>query len=233
MLVSATSDDADSASLTASGVILSAWSSGNSFLYLSTRSLYSLAVTGNAPKWFKACTKSGIPYRCVIASSLFAPLAYLNCSSSGSVVFNWFVNLTNTSGFISWICCSIVVIRFDKARRAQGIPRSDMPYHNKWFQSGNWGAYTAIVGFTFLVLINGFDVFWPQNWNASSFLTAYIGIPIFLSIYFGHRIYARHEPWAHDPSMVDMHTGIDEVLSLETPPVVYDKWWKKIAYIWS
>lgn len=71
------------------GIIISAWSSGNSFLYLSSRSLYSLAMTGNAPAIFKHCTKSGVPYYAVGASSLFALLAYLNVSSSSSVVFNW------------------------------------------------------------------------------------------------------------------------------------------------
>ena len=71
------------------GIIISAWSSGNSFLYLSGRSLYSLALSGNAPSFFKACTKGGVPYRAVAASALFAPLAYLNCGSSGAVVFNW------------------------------------------------------------------------------------------------------------------------------------------------
>lgn len=155
------------------GIIISAWSSGNSFLYLSSRSLYSLAVTGNAPSFFKACTKGGVPYRAVACSSLFTALAYLNVANSGSVVFNWFVNLTNTSGFISWICCAIVSLRFMKACKAQGITADQLPYHNKWFQP--WGSYVAIVGFVFLTLINGFDVFWPSNWSASSFLTAYIG----------------------------------------------------------
>jgi len=71
------------------GIIISAWSSGNSFLYLSSRSLYSLALSGNAPSFFKACTKNGVPYRAVAASSLFCALAYLNVASSGAVVFNW------------------------------------------------------------------------------------------------------------------------------------------------
>jgi hypothetical protein len=48
-----------------------------------------------------------------------------------------------------------------------------MPYRNKLMQP--WGAYFAIVGFVFLTLINGFSVFWPENWSASSFLTAYVG----------------------------------------------------------
>ncbi|KAF2810227.1 histidine permease [Mytilinidion resinicola] len=194
------------------GIILSAWSSGNSFLYLSSRSLYSLALSGNAPSFFKACTKKGVPYRAVAASSLFCALAYLNVASSGSVVFNWFVNLTNTSGFISWICCGIVYLRFRKACKAQNI--TDLPYHS-FLQP--WGSWCAIVGFVFLTLINGFNVFWPQNWNASSFLTAYIGIPIFLCIYFGHRIYARNDPWAHHPEEVDLQTGMEQALAEEEP----------------
>lgn len=79
------------------GIIISAWSSGNSFLYLSGRSLYSLALSGNAPAWFKACTKSGVPYRAVAVSSLFSLLAYLNCGSSGSVVFNWVCSKSGAS----------------------------------------------------------------------------------------------------------------------------------------
>lgn len=67
------------------GIIISAWSSGNSFLFLSSRSLYALALSGNAPRMFKACTKNGVPYAAVIASSLFCALAYLNVANSGYV----------------------------------------------------------------------------------------------------------------------------------------------------
>lgn len=212
------------------GIIISAWSSGNSFLYLSSRSLYSLALSGNAPSFFKACTRSGVPYRAVACSSLFCALAYLNVGSSASVVFNWFVNLTNTSGFISWICCGIIYLRFRKACVTQGV--TDLPYRS-WMQP--WGSWVAIVGFTFLCLINGFNVFWPQNWSASSFLTAYIGIPIFVGIYLGHRVYARADPWAYDPWEVDLHTGMEEVLAEERPPKHADdgKLWTKVKLIWE
>jgi hypothetical protein len=88
-----------------------------------------------------ACNRWGVPYWAVTASSLYVGLAYLNVSNSGSIVFNWFVNLTNTSGFISWICCMIVYLRFNKACKTQGITYEYLPYHNKWFQP--WGAYVS------------------------------------------------------------------------------------------
>jgi amino acid transporter len=110
-------------------IIISAWSSGNSFLYLSSRSLYSLALSNNAPAILKTCSKSGVPYYAVGASSLFCGLAYLNLAASSAAVFYWFVNITNTSGFISWVCCGIIYLRFRKACRAQGI--TDLPYHSR------------------------------------------------------------------------------------------------------
>jgi amino acid transporter len=206
-------------------IITSAWSSGNSFLYMSSRSLYSLAVAGNAPRIFTKCTKGGVPYMAVIASSLFSVLAYLNCANSGSVVFGWFVNLTNTSGFISWICCCIVYIRFRKAYLAQNLPLDQIPYHSRTQPIGAW---IAMVAFTILTLINGFDVFFPGRFNASSFLTAYVGIPIFLGIYFIHRFWHRHEAWVIPSLEVDLHSGIDVVLANETPEVVAKGWLKKL-----
>ncbi|KAF2095970.1 hypothetical protein NA57DRAFT_78743 [Rhizodiscina lignyota] len=169
-------------------ILTSAWSAGNSYLYMSTRSLYSLAVSGNAPSIFKACNRYGLPYMALIASSCFAALSYMAVSKGALVVFNWFVNLTNTSGFISWTCCCIIYFRFRKAMQKQGITP---PYRSNMQP---WGARIGIFGFDFLILINGFTVFFPQEWSVSGFFTAYIGIPAFLILYFGHRLVFRHDP---------------------------------------
>jgi yeast amino acid transporter len=192
-------------------ILLSAWSSGNSFLYISSRALYSLAVQGSAPRIFKACNRWGVPYYAVACSSLFCGLAYLNVASNGSTVFNWFVNLTNTWGMTSWVCCCIIFLRFRKAAAAQGV---EVPYKN-WIQP--YGAYIAMVMFTLLCLINGFTVFFPSKWSASSFLTAYIGIPIFFVMYFGHRLWFWRDKWAWDPLEVDMQTGLQEILDADRP----------------
>ena len=212
-------------------IIISAWSSGNSFLYISSRSLYSLAVAGNAPAIFKKCTRHGVPYMAIGASSLFMPLAYLNCASDSSVVFGWFVNLTNTSGFISWICCCIVYLRFRKACLQQGL--TNLPYHS---MVQPYGAWISLVGFTMLVLINGFDVFFPSRWSASSFLTAYVGIPIFLTIYFGHRLWRHrhHDGWLRTPEEVDLSSGLQDVLATEEPKRPRPQhWWEHIKVMWE
>ncbi|KAI1860748.1 uncharacterized protein JN550_011349 [Neoarthrinium moseri] len=193
------------------GIIVSAWSSGNSFLYMSSRSLYSLAKTGNAPAVFARCNRWGVPIYAVLVSALFAPLAYLNVGNSTSEVFNWFVNLTNTAGFNSWICCCIILIRFRKACVAQGV--ENLPYTSP-FQP--YVAWTCMVFFTMLLCLNGFSVFFPNQWSATSFLTAYIGAPIFLVIYFGHRIFHWNDAWVIDPLQVDLYTDLDAFKENET-----------------
>ncbi|KAJ9635393.1 hypothetical protein H2199_008396 [Coniosporium tulheliwenetii] len=203
-------------------IITSAWSAGNSYLYLATRALYSLAMVGHAPKIFLRCTKSGVPYYCVIASGSFSVLA-------GATVFNWFVNLINTGGFQSWIACTIIYLRFRKATTVQNI--TDLPYRSRFQPYLSWVSGSM---FTLLLLLNGFRVFLKGQWSTASFLTAYIGIPVFLGLYFGHRFsVGREEPWAHRSSEVDLTTGLDVIIAAEKPARKHEKWYQKWKAIYE
>ncbi|KAF3064262.1 putative proline-specific permease put4 [Daldinia childiae] len=222
-------------------IITSAWSSGNSVLYMSSRSLYSLAIVGNAPKIFSYCNKHGVPVYAVIASSLLSLLAYLNVGIVSGVVFNWFVSIINTAAFISWVCCCLIYFRFKKACVAQGISGSDLPYTSVLQP---WAAWIAIVAFGIFGLLNGFQVFFPGRFSVSGFLTAYIGIPVFLLFYLGHRISVRKDPWIRTPDSVDLKTGLAEILAdeeadatIETPvPSTkhnQNRWLRKVGTAWG
>lgn len=107
-------------------IITSAWSSANLFLYKSSRSLYSLAVAGNAPQLFTRCSRWGAPYWAVLASCALGLLVYLNRGNDASQVFNWLINQTNTAGFTSWVCCGITYTRLRIACQAQAV--TSLPY---------------------------------------------------------------------------------------------------------
>jgi amino acid transporter len=193
-------------SIVNAGILSSAWSAGNSYLFMSSRALYSLAVAGNAPKIFARCNQYGLPIYAVLASSCFVPLAYLDCSSQAGVAFNWFVSLTNTSGYISWIVCCIVYLRFRKARLAQ---RVSVPYSSVVQPYAGW---ICMVDFLVLLLCNGFTCFYPGEFTASGFLTTYIGIPLFLAIFAGHKLtVGRKDSWMYRPEDIDLVTGVEEV----------------------
>ncbi|KAF4972443.1 hypothetical protein FSARC_1010 [Fusarium sarcochroum] len=193
-------------------ILLSAITAGNAFLYSASRNLYSLAKAGNAPAIFKRCNSYGLPYYSVAITACLGGLAYLSLSSSSLTVFNWPINITNTSGYISWICCGIIYIRY---RNAITHHKLESPYRSRLQP---WGMHFGTIGSAILLLINGFTVFFPSEWSVGTFLTAYIGIPAFLLIYFGHRLLHREDAWVRRPEDIDMFEGMDEVLAAERPP---------------
>lgn len=188
------------------GIVTSAWSAGNAYLYLCSRSLYSLALAGNAPKILTRCNRWGVPIYTVFASSCFMPLAYLSCGSQAGNVFNWLISLTSTAGYTSWIVCAVVYLRFRKACNAQEMA---VPYRSR-FQP--YVARVSMFFFTFLLLCNGFSVFYPGQFTTSGFLTLYIGIPLFVVLWIGHKLVpGRKTPWMWSASEVDLTTGLSEV----------------------
>lgn len=188
------------------GILISAWSAGNSYLWMSSRALYSLAVAGNAPRIFIRCNRYGLPFYAVMASSCFMSLAYLSCGSQAGKVFNYFINLTNTAGFTSWIVCCVILIRFRKACQLQEVT---VPYTSPIQPYASW---VSLALFTFLLIINGFTVFYPGSWSTSSFLTNYLGIPIFGVLWIGHKLTAgKSDPWIYKPSAVDLTSNLREV----------------------
>lgn len=188
-------------------IVTAAWSTGNAFLYLSSRCLYSLAVDGNAPAVFKRCTASGTPIYAVGAVSVITLLAYLNLNSAAADVFNWLLNLVNTGGFISWVCCSITYIRFHKARKEQGA-LAEVVTKSIFQPLASW---VVLVIYTILCLLNGFTVFFPSEWSVPSFLSAYIGIPIFMAVYLVHRFIYRIEPWVISSELVNLRLDAAEL----------------------
>ncbi|KAI1459808.1 AAT family amino acid transporter [Annulohypoxylon moriforme] len=193
-------------SIVNAGVLSSACSAGNSYLFMSGRSLYSLAVSGHAPQIFTRCNRWGVPIYAVLTASLFVPLAYMVCNSGAGVAFNWFISITNTAGYTSWIICCVTFLRFRKACDIQGFAS---PYKSR---AQPFAAWICMILFAVLLLLNGFTVFFPGKWSVSGFLTSYIGIPIFLAIWLGHKFTAgRNDPWIYSPQDVDLTTGLSVV----------------------
>lgn len=84
-------------------ILASAWSGANSFLYAGSRSLYSLALAGQAPKVLKTCSKGGVPYVALLCTAALSSLAYLSVWRGSATVFAWLLILPTVSGYVAWI----------------------------------------------------------------------------------------------------------------------------------
>lgn len=208
-------------------ILTSAWSAGNAFLYSGSRVLYSLALNGQAPRICAKTDKRGVPYVAVLATWCIGLLSYLNVSNNGAQVFTWFMNISTISGYIAWVVVMITFIRFFKAMKYHGM-LDRRPFITP-FQP--YATYFFMFILVILTLTNGFQVFWPDRFNASDFLAAYITLPIFFVLYFVHKI-VRRTPWARDVEIVDVTTGVKEMEDLDAaePERVAKNVWMKIWY---
>ncbi|KAG1782873.1 general APC amino acid permease [Suillus placidus] len=201
------------------GVMTSAFSAANSFLYCSSRILYSLALYGQAPKIFARCIKSGLPHIAVGFYSIVALFALMNIKSGSATVFNWFVNLSTVGGFFGWGSINLTYLFFHCGMKSQGIDHKKLHYWNRWLSI--WGLGWCI----FFILINGFPVFW--SFSTAGFFTAYINIPLFFGLYFGWKYVKKTEIWR--PEEMDFVTGIPTPEETEAPYRPPEGFWQKLA----
>jgi amino acid transporter len=211
-------------------ILTSAWSAGNAFLYSGSRILYSMAVTGQAPSFLAKTTPRGVPYAAVLATWAFGLLAYLNVSENGAKVFLWFSNISTISGFIAWIVVLVTYLRFRAAMKYNGMLEA-LPFRTI---AQPYAAWFTLVVVSLLTITNGFQVFSPSRWNYQDFLAAYITIPAFLLLYFGHKLVYR-TPFAKKLHEIDVLTGkkeMDDFCANDHEPVpknIVQKVWFWIA----
>jgi len=95
---------------------------------MATRSLYGLALDGQAPKIFTKTTKNGIPWTCFVVTMLFPFLSFLSVGSGSAQAIKWLVNLVTASQVLNYVIMGITYIFFYRACKAQGIDRNTLPY---------------------------------------------------------------------------------------------------------
>ncbi|KAF2815434.1 uncharacterized protein BDZ99DRAFT_516157 [Mytilinidion resinicola] len=64
-------------------------SAGNGVVYVQSRTLFSLAKTGRAPKIFSTTTKRGVPWAAILPSTLWGFLSLMNRKRSAGAVFSY------------------------------------------------------------------------------------------------------------------------------------------------
>ncbi|KAI5298611.1 hypothetical protein KEM55_003189 [Ascosphaera atra] len=190
-------------------LLCSAWSSGNASFYVSCRLLYATALEGNGPN-ILTWTKFGVPYACVVLTTAIGLLVYLNLGATSGSVFFWLSNLGAVSGLVIWAAVDVTYLRFFKALELNGIPRSVLRFKSP-FQP--YLAYFSLVFCTVVVVFNGFDCFFPGKFTAKAFIPAYIGVPIFFGLYFGHKLLFKTKVIPLEK--LDLWSGKDAIDRLE------------------
>lgn len=165
------------------------WSAGQSDLYAASRTLYGLALEDQVHDVFKKCTKGGVPWVAVGVTSLYAPLAFMVVGKVGAQdAFEYLYDISAVSILIVWWVIMLAYVRFFHGMRIQGHSRDELPYKAPLQP---YLSYFTLFIFSLIILLAGFTVFIDGHWSASTFVTTYICIPLFIIIYVAYKL-ARH-----------------------------------------
>jgi L-asparagine transporter-like permease len=156
-------------------VITAALSSMNTNIYLSSRTLFSLARGGFAPRWFGTLSANGTPLVATLISgagvllaaavSFFSPLAY-----------NYLFGIALFGGIFVWIVILVTHLRFRQAWKGRKLPVR-MPFFPI-------AQITGIALLSAILITMGLDTeFWDISWI--------VGVPWLVAVSAVYLIYRR------------------------------------------
>lgn len=162
-------------------------SGANSDIYIATRTLYGMAISGKAPRIFAKVNRFGIPYYCLALSGAFGLIGLLNVSSGSAKIFGYLVNVVSIMGLLAWVCILITHIQFMKGMKAQGIPESELPYKAPFRK---YASYVSLVFCMIILLVKNFTAF-VIKFDVKTFITGYIGLPVFVVLVVGYKLITK------------------------------------------
>ena len=166
-------------------VLTSVLSAGNSGMYASTRMLYALAEQRMAPRIFARVAANGVPIIALLATTLIAALCFLSNIFSPQRVYIWLLNLSGMCGFVAWLGIAVSHYRFRKGYVAQGLQLSALPYRTTSFPFGPIFAFVLCMTIT---LGQNYQAFLQERIDWTGVVATYIGLRLFLVIWFGYRL---------------------------------------------
>ena len=169
-------------------LLIAVLSAGNSGLFSSTRMLYAMSKSGDAPKFFSSINHRGVPIPALLATAAFGLFAFLTSLIGEGQAYTWLINISGMSGFITWVGIAIAHYRFRRAYVAQGHDVSKLPYKASLFPFGPLFALALC-----LIIIAGqnYTAFMGESIDWYGVSVAYIGLPVFFAVYLWYK--AKHK----------------------------------------
>ena len=160
-------------------------SAANSCVYTSSRTLWYLAKSKQAPTVLAKVNHKGVPIFGVIITAFLGATFFLASFIENGVIFNWLVSMISLSGYISWLSIAISHLRFRRAYIQQGNKLSDLTYVSKFYPIGPIVAIIAILIMMFGMLVKqiiAHQITWAE------FFSTYSGVILFVVLYVGYKI---------------------------------------------
>lgn len=164
-------------------------SAANASVYTSSRTLWYMAHRGQVPRIFEKITKSGIPISALIASLAFGAIVLVTSFVKSGELFNFLVNVSSSTGFITWFGISISHYLFRK-RILKG-DTSKLIYKALWFPFGPIFSMVLVA----IITLGQFYTF-NGDYSLTNISAAYGALFLFFLAFLYHKLW-RSKKYPH------------------------------------
>lgn len=168
---------AAAASIMNAVILVAVLSSANSWMYASTRMLFSQAREGYAWRFLGYVNKRGVPIYGLLVTTLVGVLVWLT-QFIGPQAYNYLIGASGLCGVIAWVGIAAAHYRFRRAFYAQGHDLSELKYHASFYPFGPIFAFLLCM---LIIVCQNLDAFLQLDWK--NILVTYMSVPIFLIYY--------------------------------------------------
>ncbi|EIT76366.1 amino acid permease/ SLC12A domain-containing protein [Aspergillus flavus] len=179
-------------------------SAANHSLYMATRTLYGLSLSRKAFAFLSHLDRRGTPIYTLFVCSAVASLAYLNIQEDSKCLFNHFVNLITMFSILTWISILVVHLTFARFPKAKA-EANPLTFRAPFGVAGSWAALAFCV---FITAMRGFDTVdsdgGPNKVDYKAIITSYVGIPLYLLLFIGHKLYIKNRKCQLDIEPIEM-----------------------------
>ncbi|EGX88092.1 general amino-acid permease GAP1 [Cordyceps militaris CM01] len=176
-------------------ILIAILSVGNSAVFGSTRTLAAMANLRQAPRALGYVDRKGRPLVAIGLAALVGALAYLADLDQQQVVLEWLLTASGLSSVFTWGSICLCHIRFRRAWAARGHDPRDLPFRA---QFGVAGSYFGLALNCIVIATQFWVGVAPVNSQhmtardiAQNFFLKWMGAPVVLVFFLGHKLYYR------------------------------------------
>lgn len=188
-------------------ILIAVLSAANASLYSSSRILWYLGKSKQAPKIFSHINNKGIPIVALLATALISGI-FLLTSFVGDKVFQYIVQISSLSGFLVWLGIALSHYNFRKKYLPKNnIALSQLKYKSPFFP------YAPLLSIVIILAVITGQIFTVDGnrTDPSLLFITYFSVIAFAAIYLSHKLYTeikKHKQTNNDMPLISAQNKI-------------------------
>lgn len=169
-------------------ILVAVLSAANASMYTSTRILWYLGKSGQAPKIFSKVNPYAVPLVALLTSAAIGSLVFLSSFIGNGVLFSYLVQISSLSGFIAWFGIALSHYKFRKDYLPMHGGLAALPYKAKFYP---YAQIVSMVMIAIIVIAQCYPIIQNAKYSVLDLVATYSSVILFFVFFISHKYYTK------------------------------------------